>query len=151
MYKTCIICVLHFVPNGIKLRGHIGSELQRKAAAILSIEKDDNPVYSVVKAIKVRDGSPLDVPMLMFTWDKQKDMHVAAGEKSMEEKEKRKQDELAAIIKDIFRNRKNISYTDLVNELITALDIKERTAKSYIRYMKGNDMLKQDRYNNYTL
>lgn len=69
----------------------------------------------------------------------------------MEEKEKRKQDELAAIIKDIFRNRKNISYTDLVNELITALDIKERTAKSYIRYMKGNDMLKQDRYNNYTL
>ena len=87
----------------------------------------------------------------MFTWDKQKDMHVAAGEKSMEEKEKRKQDELAAIIKDIFRNRKNISYTDLVNELITALDIKERTAKSYIRYMKENDMLKQDRYNNYTL
>lgn len=151
MYKTCIICVLHFVPNGIKLRGHIGSELQRKAAAILSIKKDDNPVYSVVKAIKVRDGSPLDVPMLMFTWDKQKDMHVAAGEKSMEEKEKRKQDELAAIIKDIFRNRKNISYTDLVNELITALDIKERTAKSYIRYMKENDMLKQDRYNNYTL
>lgn len=69
----------------------------------------------------------------------------------MEEKEKRKQDELAAIIKDIFRNRKNISYTDLVNELITALDIKERTAKSYIRYMKENDMLKQDRYNNYTL
>ena len=57
-------------------------------------------------------------------------MHVAAGEKSMEEKEKRKQDELAAIIKDIFRNRKNISYTDLVNELITALDIKERTAKA---------------------
>lgn len=39
IYKTCIICVLHFVPNGIKLRGHIGSELQRKAAAILSIER----------------------------------------------------------------------------------------------------------------
>ena len=32
-----------------KLRGHIGSELQRKAAGILSIEKDDNPEYSVVK------------------------------------------------------------------------------------------------------
>lgn len=33
IYKTCIICVLHFVPNGIKLRGHIGSELQRKAGS----------------------------------------------------------------------------------------------------------------------
>ncbi|MDR1562243.1 MAG: toprim domain-containing protein, partial [Dysgonamonadaceae bacterium] len=40
IYRTCIVCVLHFVPNGLKLRGHLGSELQRKAAAILSIEKD---------------------------------------------------------------------------------------------------------------
>jgi hypothetical protein len=38
IYKTCIVCVLHFIPNGMKLRGHLGSELQRKAAAILSIE-----------------------------------------------------------------------------------------------------------------
>ena len=150
IYKTCIVCVLHFVPNGIKLRGHIGSELQRKAATIISIEKDDNPAYSVVKAIKVRDGSPLDVPMMLFTWDKLKDMHVSAGEKSVEEKEKRKQSELSVILKDIFRYRRNISYMDLVNELVSAMDIKERTAKSYIRYMKDNDMLKQDNYNNYT-
>jgi hypothetical protein len=40
IYKTCIVCVLHFVPNGMKLRGHLGSELQRKAAAILSIETE---------------------------------------------------------------------------------------------------------------
>mgnify|MGYP007086180053 FL=1 len=53
--------MLHFVPNGVKLRGHIGSELQRKVAGILSIENDDNPELSVVKALKVRDGSPLDV------------------------------------------------------------------------------------------
>ena len=51
IYHTCILCVLHFVPNGIKLRGHIGSELQRKSAALLSIEKDDNPALSVVKAL----------------------------------------------------------------------------------------------------
>lgn len=66
IYKTCIICVLHFVPNGLKLRGHLGSELQRKAAAILSIEKDEDPALSVVKALKVRDGSPLDVPLMLF-------------------------------------------------------------------------------------
>lgn len=150
IYKTCIICVLHFVPNGIKLRGHIGSELQRKAAAILSIEKDDNPAYSVVKAIKVRDGSPLDVPMLLFTWDKMKDMHVSAGEKPAEDKEKRKKEELAGIIRDIFRNRKKLSYTNLVTELMQTMDIKERTAKSYISYMKTNGMLNQDNSNNYT-
>lgn len=66
IYKTCIVTVLHFIPNGLKLRGHLGSELQRKAAAILSIEKDSDPAISVVKALKVRDGSPLDVPIMQF-------------------------------------------------------------------------------------
>ena len=56
IYRTCIVCVLHYVPNGLKLRGHLGSELQRKAAAILSIELDSEPSISVVKALKVRDG-----------------------------------------------------------------------------------------------
>lgn len=68
IYKTCIVTVLHFIPNGLKLRGHLGSELQRKAAAILSIEKDSDPAISVVKALKVRDGSPLDVPIMQFSW-----------------------------------------------------------------------------------
>lgn len=149
IYKTCIICVLHFVPNGIKLRGHIGSELQRKAAAILSIEKDENPAYSVVKAIKVRDGSPLDVPMLLFTWDKTKDMHVYAGEKSIEDKEKRKRTELSNITKEIFKLRKKVSYNDLTELIMDMLDVKERTAKSYIRYMKENEMLSQDSNNYY--
>lgn len=151
IYKTCIICVLHFVPNGIKLRGHIGSELQRKAAAILSIEKDENPAYSVVKAIKVRDGSPLDVPMLLFTWDKAKDMHVYAGEKSIEDKEKRKRTELSNITKEIFKSRKKVSYNDLTELIMDMLDVKERTAKSYIRYMKENEMLLQDSSNYYII
>lgn len=51
IYQTCIVCVLHYVPNGLKLRGHLGSELQRKAAAILSIELDNDPTISVVKAV----------------------------------------------------------------------------------------------------
>ena len=49
IYNTCILCVLHFVPNGLKLRGHLGSELQRTAATILSIEKDEEPTQSVVR------------------------------------------------------------------------------------------------------
>jgi hypothetical protein len=86
IYKTCIVCVLHFVPNGLKLRGHLGSELQRKAAAILSIERDDDPQISVVKALKVRDGSPLDVPLVQFSWDRDSGMHTNFGEKPKEEK-----------------------------------------------------------------
>ena len=149
IYNTCIICVLHFVPNGIKLRGHIGSELQRKAAGILSIEKDDNPEYSVVKALKVRDGSPLDVPMMLFGWDKAKDMHVYRGEKSKEDKEKRKTDELIAVVKEAFRNSFKLTYQELCEVLMRKMEIKDRTAKKYIAYMKEQRILIQDTSGNY--
>ena len=149
IYNTCIICVLHFVPNGIKLRGHIGSELQRKAAGILSIEKDDNPEYSVVKALKVRDGSPLDVPMMLFGWDKTEDMHVYRGEKSKEDKEKRKTDELIAVVKEAFRNSFKLTYQELCEVLMREMEIKDRTAKKYIAYMKEQRILAQDTNGNY--
>ena len=149
IYNTCIICVLHFVPNGIKLRGHIGSELQRKAAGILSIEKDDNPEYSVVKALKVRDGSPLDVPMMLFGWDKDEDMHVYCGEKSKEDKEKRKSDELLLVIKSAFRTKLRLSYQELCEVLTREMEIKDRTAKKYIAYMKEQRILTQDINGNY--
>lgn len=149
IYNTCIICVLHFVPNGIKLRGHIGSELQRKAAGILSIEKDDNPEYSVVKALKVRDGSPLDVPMMLFGWDKAEDMHVYHGEKSKEDKEKRKTDELIAVVKEAFRHSFKLTYQELCDVLMREMEIKDRTAKKYIAYMKEQRILAQDTNGNY--
>ena len=149
IYNTCIICVLHFVPNGIKLRGHIGSELQRKAAGILSIEKDDNPEYSVVKALKVRDGSPLDVPMMLFGWDKAEDMHVYRGEKSKEDKEKRKTDELIAVVKEAFQNSFKLTYQELCEVLMRKMEIKDRTAKKYIAYMKEQRILIRDTSGNY--
>lgn len=149
IYNTCILCVLHFVPNGIKLRGHIGSELQRKSAAILSIEKDENPALSVVKALKVRDGSPLDVPMMLFGWDKEKEMHVYRGEKSQEDKEKRKHTELSQIAKEVFRLHERLSYNELATQIMQTVDVKDRTAKNYISYMKTNEIISQDNNNLY--
>ena len=144
IYKTCIICVLHFIPNGLKLRGHLGSELQRKAAAILSIEKDEDPALSVVKALKVRDGSPLDVPLMLFSWDKAAGMHLYRGEKTREEKEKRKEKELVGVARDVFGRQEHITYIDLCEQIQQILDVKERTAKSYIRFMRERDIIIKD-------
>jgi len=144
IYKTCIVGVLHFVPNGLKLRGHLGSELQRKAAAILSIERDDDPLVSVVKALKVRDGSPLDVPLIQFAWDKKAGMHTYIGEKPKEEKEKRKKNELLSVARSIFSKQRYCTYLDLCEQIQTNLDVKERTAKSYIKFMRDNQLILKD-------
>ena len=141
IYNTCIVTVLHFIPNGLKLRGHLGSELQRKAAAILSIEKDTNPAVSVVKALKVRDGSPLDVPLMQFAWDKDKAMHAYLGEKPKEEKDRRKEEELVAVARELFSRKRFIGYMELSEELQAAFEVKERTAKSYIRFMREKEII----------
>ena len=144
IYQTCIVCVLHFIPNGLKLRGHLGSELQRKSAGILSIEKDDQPGVSVVKVLKVRDGSPLDVPLIQFVWDKKEEMHVYLGEKTKEEKEKRKENELTATAKTIFAQKRYYTYQELTDKLQEYLDVKERTAKGYIKFMREKDIILKD-------
>lgn len=144
IYNTCIVTILHFIPSGLKLRGHLGSELQRKAAAILSIEKDTEPSVSVVKALKVRDGSPLDVPIMQFAWNKDAGMHVYLGEKPKEEKEKRKEDELVAVARDIFGRQNFITYVDLAEQIQAILDVKERTAKSYIKFMREKEIIIKD-------
>jgi len=144
IYRTCIVCVLHYVPNGLKLRGHLGSELQRKAAAILSIELDTEPSISVVKALKVRDGSPLDVPLMQFSWDKELGIHIYIGEKTREEKEKRKEKELANVAREIFNVQKHLTYIDLCDRIQQIMDVKERTAKSYIKYMREKEIIFKD-------
>lgn len=100
----------------MKLRGHLGSELQRKAAAILSIEKDGNDTgVSVVKAVKVRDGSPLDVPLMQFAWDRELGMHIYCGEKPREEKEKRKEMELLKVAREILGQQPYYPTSTFVN------------------------------------
>lgn len=144
IYKTCIICVLHFIPSGLKLRGHLGSELQRKAAAILSIELDSTPSVSVVKTLKVREGSPLDVPLMQFSWDKTAGMHLYMGEKPRQEKEKRKEKELEIVAKSIFSTRTHLTYMEISEKIQEIMDVKERTSKSYIRYMRDKEIIVND-------
>ncbi|MDR2084656.1 MAG: toprim domain-containing protein [Bacteroidales bacterium] len=144
IYQTCMVCVLHYVPNGLKLRGHLGSELQRKSSAILSIELDNDQSTSVVKALKVREGSPLDVPLMQFSWDKEAGMHIYRGEKPREEKEKRKEKELLGVAREIFDQQTFITYIDLCEQIQQIMDVKERTAKSYIRFMREKEIIIKD-------
>ncbi|MEI7582729.1 toprim domain-containing protein [Runella sp.] len=141
IYQTCLLCVLHLVPNGIKLRGHLGSELQRKAAGILCIEKDTDTDVSCIRALKVRSGSPLDVPLIQFVWNKEKGYHTYLGEKTKDATHDRKRKDLRALAEDIFQQKDRCNYTELVEVLQLQLDIKERTAKSYVKFMRENEII----------
>jgi hypothetical protein len=143
IYKTLIVVVLHLAPSGLKLRGHLGSEIQRKAAGILSVEKDDDNNSSVIKALKVRDGNPLEVPLVQFGWDKEKNHHVYLGEKSKDFQEQRKVDDLTDVAREIFGRKLSLTYQELVVALMDTLSVRDRQAKNYIKYMKDNKIIEK--------
>lgn len=145
IYNTCIVAVLHFIPQGMKLRGHLGSELHRKAASILSIENDHyKPGISVAKAIKVRDGSPLDVPLIEFGWNRELGMHTYIGEKTKKEKEDRKVNELKTLARLIFSFQSHLTYSELSVQIQKSMDVKDRTSKNYIKFMYENNIIHKD-------
>ena len=74
-------------------------------------------------------------------------MHTYRGEKPREEKEKRKERELVCVARDVFERQKRITYIDLCEQLQQILDIKERTAKNYIRFMRERDIITKDTAN----
>ncbi len=82
--------------------------------------------------------------MMLFGWDKAEDMHVYYGEKSKEDKEKRKTDELIFVVREAFRKSLKLSYQESCEVLMCEMEIKDRTAKKYIAYMKEQRILTQD-------
>ena len=136
IYNTVVICVIHMAPSGMKLRGHLGSEVQRKAAGILLIEKDENTDSSLIKALKVRDGSPLDVPIMEFGWSKEEGRHVFIGEKGPKESAKHKSVDLAALAIELYGEKRSMASKDLAQLISKHMEIQERRARDYIKHMR---------------
>ena len=97
----------------------------------------------MVKCIKVRDGSPLDIPMMSFGWDKKEDMFVYMGVKSNKDKEKQKSTDLRNIAASIFEKADSLTYGELTDAIVDMMEVKPRTAKEYIRYMREKAIIEQ--------
>ena len=52
--------------------------------------------------------------------------------------------ELVGVSRDVFGRQEHITYIDLCEQIQQILDVKERTAKSYIRFMRERDIIIKD-------
>jgi hypothetical protein len=80
-FNCAIVCVLHENPSTDqgKTRGHLGSELNRKAFANLRIDKDAETSISTIYGTDMRKR---DIPReqgFCFAWDEEVGMHVFQG------------------------------------------------------------------------
>jgi hypothetical protein len=93
-YECPIFAILHENPGSDigKTRGHLGSELNRKAFANLRIDKDTETSISTIYGTDMRKRELPKEQGFCFAWDKEAEMHLfqgrAAGLKAAQREEK---------------------------------------------------------------
>lgn len=131
-YKTPIILIIHFNPNSEKQRGHLGSQLQRKAESVIAIKKEGE--MSCIEPQWLRSAGNSDIPLIQFQYDKEKGYHTYCGIKTKPDKEQMNIDQLKQWANAVF-SREPIKHKVAVEKLMNVSGKKSSTVKINIKAM----------------
>ncbi|NDV61255.1 AAA family ATPase [Puniceicoccales bacterium CK1056] len=140
-HATGIFGVQHYnaQADGIKMRGHFGSELERKAQTVLALKRDNADAVTVYatktrgRPIPEREGS-------RFAWDEDAKMFLSVANKGKIQSEQ-KTVERAQLVKDALRNDCSLSHTELTARIAELEHIKTDAAKKRISTMRKEGFL----------
>ncbi|MES2593677.1 MAG: hypothetical protein V4608_17470 [Bacteroidota bacterium] len=132
VFKCAIIVVIHTNPGSAKQRGHLGSQLQRKAESVVLVKKEENVSY--VEPQFLRNASNTDVPIVQFTFDKEMGYHVSAGIKEKKSLTQDKEDNHKDTAGKVFTD-KAISNKDAISSIVNITGKSQRTAQNYLSKM----------------
>jgi len=136
--KDCvIITVLHENPNSEygKTRGHLGSQLSRKAETNLRLTKDKNGITTIFSTDSRHCHIPKDHGFC-FHWCDESQMHVGfGGAEELKEREKREEFK-AEVYKIGMPHQGKYPYSQLVEIVKKHRTVKDRAAKAYIKKLR---------------
>lgn len=147
----CIItCVIHENPGTDKTRGHLGSQLARKAETNLRLHKDPSNGISTIWADFARHCHIPKDAGTCFAWCDMLGRHVSKGtagaikagiktEKFREEAEK------------AFGDEDVLSYSALVKAIVTAVEITIKTAEKRVTTYQAEGIVRKDASGSYRL
>ena len=135
-----IIGVIHFNPGSEKSRGHLGSQIERKAETNLALEKDSDETTVIYSTKNRRAGIPKNQgPRFAFSVDA--GMHVTV-ESRQSAKDAERRETLLALAQDVFSDRPAMRYSDLKTTVMTVTRCKERMAERKISEMRRFTVIK---------
>ncbi|OYW71991.1 MAG: hypothetical protein B7Z37_26210 [Verrucomicrobia bacterium 12-59-8] len=145
---TCpIILVLHENPSGLetgKTRGHLGSQLERKAESNLRIAKDGKSGASMIFSERCRHACISRDDALRFAWSVPDGMHMTVEAETQESRaETARQNEQPECQAVFAGHLGEITYTELKERIMTRAHLAERSAKRRIKQWQGIGLIKQ--------
>ena len=115
-YDCSIITVIHKNPGSEKVRGHLGSQIERKAETNLSLDKEDG--VTVVWSAKQRGASIDKKDAPRFVWDDELKMHASVRVEP--NRPAQKVIELLELAESVMRPGQSMTWKELVAALTEA-------------------------------
>lgn len=146
-YDCVIITVLHENPNSEtgKTRGHLGSQLERKAETNLRLWQDKEGVTTIYTAksrhcyIPKKEGP-------CFKWNDDLQIHVSCGTEQARKEQADFDDlSLSASIAFAEKGEDELSYNDLVKAIMATRAVKDRSAKTWVKKFCDAGILLKDK------
>ena len=142
-----ILSILHENPNsggqGGKTRGHLGSQLERKAESNLKIAKATNGV-SVLYAESCRAAHLPREQGVSFRWDDAESMHITVAVDPQAKREEQRGNYEDAVKRAFEGQKPELNYSDLVGRIMKLEGKAEPTAKKWVRNWRELGLVIQD-------
>ena len=131
-HDCAIITVLHENPGAVegKTRGHLGSQLERKAETNLRLAKDSNGITTIFAERARHAHIPRDAGSC-FEWSHAAGMHVSCGDAG-EIKRTAKREKMEAEAAKVFLAGESMAYGELVAGIMESLTLLNRAARGRI-------------------
>ncbi|MCF7788568.1 MAG: AAA family ATPase [Prosthecobacter sp.] len=142
-----IILVLHENPSGFetgKTRGHLGSQLERKAESNLRIAKDGKSGASIIFSERCRHACISRDDALRFAWSVPDGMHMTVEAETKESRtETARQNEQPECQAVFAGHVGEISYGEMKQRIMINAHVAERSAKRRIKQWLSIGLIKQ--------
>lgn len=125
-HACAIVVVIHLNPSTEKTRGHLGSQLERKAETNLRLEVDGSAV--VLWSDKNRKAPITKAHGPRFAWSDEHRMHVSV-ESLAAAREEAETEELSDLAKKVFKDHPSMRRTDLETTVKKVLTVRPKTAE----------------------
>jgi len=137
-----VILTIHTNPGeGIKARGHLGSEILRQSEAVLLLDKIDPPYNRITtdfKYGKVRNDSHASV---YFEYSLDKAMFVTSDYIPPSPNRQQKFEKNKELVAKIFEGKDRSSYGDMLKVVMSERKVLEKTAEGIVNGLKNSKLI----------
>jgi len=147
--ENTICCTLHENPSNDKVRGTLGTEMQNKCETVISVAKVDEQLSTCEP--KLTRGKSFDKFSFYINDEGLPQYCEMPTQENKMINKLTKFDERYSLCQKILNNDKELSYTELTNQIMRIEEKSERTAQQRIKESENFGIIKKNSNGNYVL